>query len=130
MEGAVTLRHFVREDRLEEEEEEEEEEDDDEEAEDYGYRHARQRAAHLGADRPMAESPGILSELRPYLQQAAQRAQPDKVLKSGMRVRHAKFGEGIVVSRQKAGDDFKLVVSFTRAGRKTLMERYAKLEPL
>ena len=47
-----------------------------------------------------------------------------------MRVRHAQFGEGIILSRQRVGNDVKLIVTFGRVGRKTLIERYAKLEAI
>ncbi len=53
-----------------------------------------------------------------------------KPLKAGARVRHFQFGDGIVLSRQKVGADYKLVVTFSRVGRKTLIERFAKLEVL
>ena len=51
-------------------------------------------------------------------------------LKSGMRVRHAQFGDGIILNRERVGDDVKLTVTFSRVGKKTLLERYAKLQPL
>jgi hypothetical protein len=47
-----------------------------------------------------------------------------------MRVRHAQFGDGIILSRERVGHDFKLTVTFSRVGRKTLIERYAKLMAL
>jgi hypothetical protein len=45
-----------------------------------------------------------------------------------MRVRHPQFGDGIILSREKVGNDIKLTITFSRVGRKTLIERYAKLE--
>ena len=57
-------------------------------------------------------------------------AQVFSPLKSGMRVRHAQFGDGIILNRQRVGDDIKLTVTFSRVGKKTLIERYAKLQPL
>jgi hypothetical protein len=47
-----------------------------------------------------------------------------------MRVRHEQFGDGIVLSRERAGNDIKLVVTFSRVGKKVLMEKYAKLKAL
>jgi hypothetical protein len=66
---------------------------------------------------------------------AAGKSEPEKpasknLLKSGMRVRHAQFGDGIVVSRERVGEDIRLVVAFSRVGKKTLMEKYAKLQAL
>ncbi|HEY2931757.1 MAG TPA: UvrD-helicase domain-containing protein [Acidobacteriota bacterium] len=49
-------------------------------------------------------------------------------IKPGSRVLHEKYGMGVVVDRQKAGDDFKLTVSFVGIGPKRLMEKFAKLK--
>jgi DNA helicase-2/ATP-dependent DNA helicase PcrA len=46
----------------------------------------------------------------------------------GDRVRHQRFGSGVVLSCQGRGDNLKLVVYFDRAGRKTLVPTIAKLE--
>jgi DNA helicase II / ATP-dependent DNA helicase PcrA len=48
--------------------------------------------------------------------------------KAGARVRHAKYGEGVVFKREGDGDDAKITVSFTRFGVKKLVEKFAKLE--
>lgn len=50
-------------------------------------------------------------------------------LRPGMRVRHAQFGTGTVISVDVLDDDAKLVVRFNAVGRKTLRARFAKLEP-
>jgi DNA helicase-2/ATP-dependent DNA helicase PcrA len=50
-------------------------------------------------------------------------------LRAGMRVRHATFGLGSVISVEALDDDAKLVVRFASAGIKTLRARYARLEP-
>lgn len=46
----------------------------------------------------------------------------------GDRVRHQRFGTGVVLSCQGRGAGLKLVVFFDRAGRKTLVPTIAKLE--
>ncbi len=46
----------------------------------------------------------------------------------GDRVRHRKFGSGVVLACQGTGAQLKLVVFFDRAGRKTLVPTIAKLE--
>ncbi len=81
--------------------------------------------------------PKSLAELRSYIQQQSQGSRQGggagsqgPALKSGMRVRHPQFGDGIILSREKAGNDIKLTITFSRVGRKTLIERYAKLQPL
>jgi DNA helicase-2/ATP-dependent DNA helicase PcrA len=50
-------------------------------------------------------------------------------LRPGMRVRHAQFGVGSVVSVEPLNDDTKLVVRFSGVGVKTLRAKYARLEP-
>jgi DNA helicase-2/ATP-dependent DNA helicase PcrA len=46
----------------------------------------------------------------------------------GDRVRHQRFGTGVVLACQGSGAQLKLVVYFDRAGRKTLVPAIAKLE--
>jgi DNA helicase-2/ATP-dependent DNA helicase PcrA len=47
----------------------------------------------------------------------------------GMRVRHPHFGEGLVVTVAGSGPSTKLKIQFDRAGVKTLLLRFANLEP-
>jgi DNA helicase-2/ATP-dependent DNA helicase PcrA len=46
----------------------------------------------------------------------------------GSYVRHAKYGRGLVLRREGAGDQTKLTVSFPGYGAKKLIEKYAGLE--
>ena len=46
----------------------------------------------------------------------------------GQRVRHPKYGEGIVFRREGDGDDAKLTVKFSGFGEKKLVEKFAQLE--
>jgi DNA helicase-2/ATP-dependent DNA helicase PcrA len=46
----------------------------------------------------------------------------------GDRVRHPRFGSGVILACQGTGAQLKLVVFFDRAGRKTLVPTIAKLE--
>jgi len=48
----------------------------------------------------------------------------------GMRVRHATFGVGTVLSIEPADSDTKLVVRFAGVGTKRLLGRYANLQPV
>ncbi len=48
----------------------------------------------------------------------------------GMRVRHATFGVGTVLSIEAADSDTKLVVRFAGVGTKRLLARYANLQPV
>src|SRR5215212_1537312 len=50
-------------------------------------------------------------------------------LRSGMRVRHAQFGVGTVVSVEEHNDDMKITVRFNLVGVKKLLAKYARLEP-
>jgi DNA helicase II / ATP-dependent DNA helicase PcrA len=49
-------------------------------------------------------------------------------LRPGMRVKHAQFGTGTVISVEALNDDTKLVVRFAAVGQKTLRAKYARLE--
>jgi DNA helicase-2/ATP-dependent DNA helicase PcrA len=50
--------------------------------------------------------------------------------KQGSRVRHPKYGEGIVFRREGDGDDAKITVQFQQHGVKKLVEKFAQLERL
>jgi len=51
-------------------------------------------------------------------------------LKQGQRVRHSKYGEGMILMREGEGEDAKLTVAFARHGMKKLMEKFANLEKI
>lgn len=51
-------------------------------------------------------------------------------LKKGSRVRHPKYGEGIVFQREGDGEDAKITVQFQQHGVKKLVEKFAQLERL
>ncbi|WP_188859383.1 DNA helicase II [Marinobacterium nitratireducens] len=55
---------------------------------------------------------------------------PASEIRLGQRVRHAKFGEGIVVNYEGSGAKARLQVNFDDEGAKWLVLGYAKLEPL
>jgi DNA helicase-2/ATP-dependent DNA helicase PcrA len=55
--------------------------------------------------------------------------QSGESLRSGMRVRHAQFGVGTIVSVEEHNDDMKITVRFNLVGVKKLLAKYAKLEP-
>jgi len=52
----------------------------------------------------------------------------DLPIRLGARVRHAKFGEGVVLRYEGNGDTRQVQVNFERVGQKWLMYSYAKLE--
>jgi DNA helicase-2/ATP-dependent DNA helicase PcrA len=51
-------------------------------------------------------------------------------LTKGSRVRHPKYGEGMVFQREGDGDDAKITVQFQQHGVKKLVEKFAQLEKL
>ena len=51
-------------------------------------------------------------------------------LGKGSRVRHPKYGEGVVFQREGDGDDAKITVQFQQHGVKKLVEKFAQLERL
>ncbi len=51
-------------------------------------------------------------------------------LRNGQRVRHPKYGEGVVFRREGDGEDAKITVQFASHGIKKLVEKFAQLERL
>ena len=49
-------------------------------------------------------------------------------LKVGMRVRHAKYGTGLIIRREGEGENAKLTINFPGFGQKKMIEKYAGLE--
>jgi DNA helicase-2/ATP-dependent DNA helicase PcrA len=81
--------------------------------------------------------PKTIAELKAFIRQKEQsgsagreNAKTTPLFKAGMRVRHEQFGDGIILSRERTGNDIKLTITFSRVGRKSLIERYAKLKAL
>jgi ATP-dependent DNA helicase UvrD/PcrA len=54
---------------------------------------------------------------------------PGAGLRAGMRVRHAQFGVGTVLSVEEHTDDLKITVRFNSVGPKKLLAKFAKLTP-
>ena len=54
----------------------------------------------------------------------------DSGLKLGLRVRHARFGDGVILRLDGHGQGTQVEVNFELAGRKTLMLAYANLVPI
>jgi DNA helicase-2/ATP-dependent DNA helicase PcrA len=51
-------------------------------------------------------------------------------LRNGQRVRHPKYGEGVVFQRDGEGENAKITVQFAKFGVKKLVEKFAQLERL
>lgn len=106
--------------------------------------YAEQRRLH-GVDsigqpsRFIAEIPAeLLEEVRPRIRvsrpvyrQAADAGgwqDPEPAIRLGQRVRHGKFGEGVVLNCEGSGAHARVQVNFADAGAKWLVMSYAKLE--
>ena len=75
----------------------------------------------------VTRAPMGLQEAAAFIAQAQKHAaQP--AYRVGGRVHHSKFGFGIVLGTEGAGDDMKVTVSFNRFGKKKLVAKLAKLE--
>ncbi|HEX7286076.1 MAG TPA: 3'-5' exonuclease, partial [Candidatus Angelobacter sp.] len=59
---------------------------------------------------------------------AAEQTAGRTLFRPGQRVRHPKFGEGVVYQREGEGENAKLTVQFPKFGLKKLVEKYAGLE--
>src|SRR5207247_430949 len=83
-------------------------------------------AAGSGRVPPQRQSP---QTVRPPQRQAARTATPrDTTFFAGQKVRHALFGEGIVVSSKLVENDEEVTVAFTGKGVKRLLASFANLE--
>lgn len=80
----------------------------------------------------------LIEEIRPRVQVArpiaAARLRPEEPavagVRLGARVRHGKFGEGVILNVEGNGAHARVQVNFERQGTKWLMIQYANLEPL
>jgi DNA helicase-2/ATP-dependent DNA helicase PcrA len=71
---------------------------------------------------------GRVREEQPAYDYAAEDQSLPDGLRPGLKVRHAQFGLGTIVSVEPLSDDTKLIVRFTTVGQKTLRAKFAKLE--
>ena len=64
-----------------------------------------------------------------FLNKLKETAEVDiSIYQAGQKIRHPKFGEGIIQKLEQEGNDVKLDISFDKAGHKRLMAKYAGLE--
>jgi DNA helicase-2/ATP-dependent DNA helicase PcrA len=84
----------------------------------------------------IAELPAeLIEEIRPrlqvsrpvYMRRAPMEESPAPGMRMGSRVRHAKFGEGVVLNLEGNGPQARIQVNFERQGMKWLMLSYANL---
>jgi DNA helicase-2/ATP-dependent DNA helicase PcrA len=78
--------------------------------------------------------PAFQAEPAPYLAVSGvplpSSGDDDLPMKVGAHVRHARFGEGLVVGIEREGDDVMVTVGFASVGRKRLSMQYAHLEEI
>ncbi|MEO6696531.1 MAG: DNA helicase II [Gammaproteobacteria bacterium] len=67
---------------------------------------------------------------RERLGSSASSSTPEGSLRLGQQVRHAKFGEGVVLNYEGQGEQARVQISFGRGGSKWLMVAYANLQSL
>ena len=94
-----------------------------------------QTRRHSGSDRGAA---GSLDNVAQFFAARGQKFSRPKLpvaeptgktgFRSGQRVRHPKYGEGVVFRREGDGEDAKITVQFQRFGIKKLVEKFAQLE--
>ena len=61
---------------------------------------------------------------------AARRSSREPTFRPGQRIKHASFGEGIVIESRVQGSDEELTVAFEKAGVKRLLASFANLKKL
>jgi DNA helicase-2/ATP-dependent DNA helicase PcrA len=99
----------------------------------------KQRAKAAGADSGggAEHAPGNVSSINNLIRSASDKpvtpinsaniAGPGELI-PGARIRHSKYGPGVILRREGSGDNVKLTVSFPGYGMKKLIEKYANLE--
>jgi DNA helicase-2/ATP-dependent DNA helicase PcrA len=55
--------------------------------------------------------------------------QDERPLRRGKRVRHPRYGYGVILTEEGSGEETRLTVYFDRAGKKKFVARYADLTP-
>ena len=87
-----------------------------------------QPAVRRRDDAPPASRPGAPSSSRSGGASSSSASPADGSFAPGTHVRHPKYGRGLVLRREGAGDAAKLTVSFPGFGQKKLIEKFAGLE--
>jgi DNA helicase-2/ATP-dependent DNA helicase PcrA len=67
--------------------------------------------------------------VRPTIFEQEAEDEPSQPLARGRRVRHPRYGYGVILAQEGSGDETRLTVYFDRAGKKKFVARYADLTP-
>jgi DNA helicase II / ATP-dependent DNA helicase PcrA len=65
--------------------------------------------------------------VRPTIFEHEPEDEPSQPLARGRRVRHPRYGYGVILAQEGSGDETRLTVYFDRAGKKKFVARYADL---
>ena len=76
----------------------------------------------------MSREAGRWERPRPSVGSSISSPSPEGSLRLGQQVRHAKFGEGVVLNYEGQGEQARVQISFGRGGSKWLMVAYANLQ--
>ena len=89
----------------------------------------KQRSRQLGEVKPKTRDEGLAAQ-KPATARPPASGSPANAgeFVPGSYVRHSKYGRGLVLRREGAGESTKLTVSFPGYGQKKLVEKYAGLE--
>lgn len=82
----------------------------------------------LPADALEERAPALAAP-RPTLFAREPASEEDRSLARGRRVRHPRYGYGVILAEEGSGDQTRLTVYFDRAGKKRFVARYADLTP-
>ena len=101
----------------------------------YGVGEPSRFLREMPEDRLLPLNAGRVQEpaVAPMAAREVERYEPEEEawpIKVGTRVRHARFGEGMVVGVERDGADTIVTVGFASVGRKRLSLQYAQLEEL
>ncbi len=92
----------------------------------------QKKAEGQSIDKPTISKPSAYENLKTASSNQSefqnQKSKLEKGFVAGSYVRHAKYGKGLVLRREGAGDSVKLTVSFPGFGQKKLIEKFANLE--
>ncbi len=77
-----------------------------------------------------AAHPGLAADLHATAAAGSRKKPAPGGVRLGQRVRHGKFGEGVILNLQGQGSHAQVEVNFERQGKKWLMLAYANLEPI
>lgn len=75
---------------------------------------------------PKARELKPISEVQSTVKSDSQSSQNKAQLKEGMRIRHDRFGEGVILKVDQQGNDEKIEVRFRNVETKTLLVKFAK----